>query len=70
MSQPHGPQMARLLGWAAQVTPQVRAPGPATVAAYRANLDPDTYGIPVVSSTVDFVGAFTLIIAIALLGLS
>ena len=41
-----------------------------TVAAYRANLDPDTYGIPVVSSTVDFVGAFTLIIAIALLGLS
>jgi mgtE-like transporter len=41
-----------------------------TVAAYRANLDPDTYGIPVVSSTVDFVGAFTLIIAISLLGLS
>jgi mgtE-like transporter len=41
-----------------------------TVAAYRANLDPDTYGIPVVSSTVDFVGSFTLIIAIALLGLS
>jgi mgtE-like transporter len=41
-----------------------------TIAAYRANLDPDTYGIPVVSSSVDFVGAFTLVIAIALLGLS
>ena len=41
-----------------------------TIAAYRANLDPDTYGIPVVSSTVDFIGSFTLIIAISLLGLS
>ena len=41
-----------------------------TVAAYRTGVDPDTYGIPVVSSSVDFVGAFTLIIAIALLGRS
>jgi mgtE-like transporter len=41
-----------------------------TVAAYRTGVDPDTYGIPVVSSSVDFVGAFSLIIAIALLGLS
>lgn len=41
-----------------------------TVAAYRTGVDPDTYGIPVVSSSVDFLGAFTLIIAIALLGLS
>jgi mgtE-like transporter len=41
-----------------------------TLAAYRTGVDPDTYGIPVVSSTVDFLGAFTLIIAIALLGLS
>jgi mgtE-like transporter len=41
-----------------------------TVAAYRTGVDPDTYGIPVVSSSVDLVGAFTLIIAIALLGLS
>ena len=32
-------------------------------------VDPDTYGIPVVSSSVDLVGAFTLILAIALLGL-
>ena len=40
-----------------------------TVAAYRTGVDPDTYGIPVVSSSVDLVGAFTLIIGIALLGL-
>ena len=33
-------------------------------------VDPDTYGIPVVSSTVDFVGAFTLTVAIATLGLA
>ncbi|HEX6567981.1 MAG TPA: magnesium transporter, partial [Acidimicrobiales bacterium] len=41
-----------------------------TVAAYRTGADPDTYGIPVVSSSVDLVGAFTLIISISLLGLS
>jgi mgtE-like transporter len=41
-----------------------------TIAAYRTGVDPDTYGIPVVSSSVDFVGAFTLILAIALLGLA
>ncbi len=41
-----------------------------TVAAYRTGVDPDTYGIPVVSSSVDLVGAFTLIIAIATLGLA
>ena len=38
--------------------------------AYRTGVDPDTYGIPIVSSSVDFAGAFTLIIAISLLGLS
>jgi mgtE-like transporter len=41
-----------------------------TIAAYRTGVDPDTYGIPVVSSSVDLVGALTLIIGIALLGLS
>ena len=39
-----------------------------TIAAFRAGVDPDTYGIPVVSSSVDFVGAFTLIMAIVALG--
>jgi mgtE-like transporter len=40
-----------------------------TVAAIRVGLDPDNYGIPVVSSFVDLVGAVTLIITIASLGI-
>ena len=40
-----------------------------TVAAVRTGVDPDTYGIPVVSSSVDLVGAFALIVAIATLGI-
>ena len=39
-----------------------------TIVAFRTGLDPDTYGIPVVSSSVDFVGALTLIVTIAALG--
>lgn len=38
-----------------------------TVAATRLRVDPDTYGIPIVTSTVDLVGAYTLVLAIALL---
>lgn len=41
-----------------------------TIVAFRTGLDPDTYGIPIVSSSVDFVGALTLILAIALLGIT
>lgn len=41
-----------------------------TIVAYRTGTDPDTYGIPVVSSSVDLVGAFALVAAIALLGLT
>ncbi len=41
-----------------------------TVVAYRTGLDPDTYGIPVVSSSLDFVGAIALILAIAVLGVA
>jgi mgtE-like transporter len=39
-----------------------------TVAAFRLGVDPDTYGIPVVTSSVDFAGAFALVLAIAALG--
>jgi mgtE-like transporter len=38
-----------------------------TVAASRVGLDPDTYGIPIVSSSVDFAGALVLILTIAML---
>ncbi len=41
-----------------------------TIAAVRADIDPDTYGIPLVSSTVDLVGSLTLIVAITALGLT
>lgn len=39
-----------------------------TIAAHRTGLDPDTYGIPMVTSSVDFLGAFTLVFGMALLG--
>lgn len=39
-----------------------------TIAAYRTGADPDTYGIPVVSSSVDLVGALALILAMASFG--
>jgi len=41
-----------------------------TIATVRLGIDPDTYGIPLVSSTVDLVGALTLVVAIAVLGLT
>ncbi|MBA3303397.1 MAG: magnesium transporter [Actinomycetota bacterium] len=40
-----------------------------TIVAVRLGLDPDTYGIPVVTSSVDLVGAFALILGILALGL-
>lgn len=39
-----------------------------TMAATRVGLDPDTHGIPIVTSTVDFVGAVALIVAVITLG--
>lgn len=41
-----------------------------TILAVRGGVDPDTYGIPVVSSSVDLVAAFTLILALVVLGIS
>lgn len=41
-----------------------------TMAATRVGLDPDTHGIPLVTSTVDFVGAVALILAVVALGIS
>jgi mgtE-like transporter len=42
----------------------------AAVATYRFGLDPDNHGIPMVTSTLDFVGALSLILAIVVLGLT
>lgn len=60
---------ASLLGGAVAMVFVVVVAYYGTIAAVRTGLDPDTYGIPVVSSSVDFVGAFTLILAIAALGI-
>ncbi|CAN5787197.1 magnesium transporter [soil metagenome] len=40
-----------------------------TLAAVRLGLDPDTYGVPMVTSSIDLVGAFSLILAIVALGI-
>jgi mgtE-like transporter len=40
------------------------------VAAYRLGLDPDNHGIPIVTSSLDLLGAFALILAIVVLGLT
>ena len=41
-----------------------------TLAAVRFGVDPDTYGIPMVTSSLDLVGAFTLILAVVLVGVA
>jgi mgtE-like transporter len=41
-----------------------------TVASFRLGVDPDTYGIPVVTSSVDFAGAFALVLAVVTLGVT
>jgi mgtE-like transporter len=41
-----------------------------TIAAVRFGADPDTYGIPLVTSSVDFVGAVALIVVIVSIGIS
>jgi mgtE-like transporter len=41
-----------------------------SVAAVRLGVDPDTYGIPLVTSSVDFVGALALILAINAIGIT
>jgi len=41
-----------------------------SILAVRTGIDPDTYGIPLVSSTVDLVGVLTLVVAISVLGLT
>jgi mgtE-like transporter len=41
-----------------------------TIAAWRSNVDPDTYGIPIVTASVDFVGAVALIVTLIALGIT
>lgn len=41
-----------------------------TLAAVRFGADPDTYGIPMVTSSLDLVGAFTMIVAVVVVGVA
>jgi mgtE-like transporter len=61
---------ASLLGGAAAMLLVVLIAYYAAIVAVRTGLDPDTYGIPVVSSSVDFVGALALVLAISALGIA
>jgi len=40
------------------------------IAAYRLGLDPDSHGIPLITSSMDLIGAFSLILAIVILGVA
>jgi mgtE-like transporter len=62
--------VASVLGGAAAMAVVLAIAYYGTIATIRTDLDPDTYGIPMVSSTVDLVGALTLIVAITAMGLA
>ena len=40
-----------------------------SIATYRLGLDPDNYGVPLLTSSMDLVGALSLIVAIIILGI-
>lgn len=40
------------------------------IAAYRVGLDPDNHGIPLITSSMDLVGAFSLVLALVILGIA
>lgn len=61
--------LAAVLGGAAATAVAMLVAYYSTIAAVRFGLDPDTYGIPLVTSVLDLVGAFTFILAIELLGI-
>jgi len=57
------------LALAAMIAAALMALPLGTIAAVRFRADPDTVGVPLVTSTVDFVGAAALIAAVKLLGI-
>jgi mgtE-like transporter len=61
---------ASMLGGAVAVAFVVAVAYYGTVASFRLGLDPDTYGVPVVTSSVDFLGAVALIVTIVALGIA
>lgn len=61
---------ASLVGGAAVMAIVITVAYYGTIAAVRLHLDPDNYGIPLVTSTIDLAGTFTLLTALTLLGLA
>jgi mgtE-like transporter len=59
-----------LLGGLMATTVAVAVAYYGAIATYRLGLDPDTYGIPILTSTVDLVGALSLILAIIVVGVA
>ena len=41
-----------------------------SIATFRLGLDPDNHGVPLLTSSMDLVGAFALILAIVVLGVA
>lgn len=61
---------ASLGGGAAAVVFVIAVAYYGSIAASRLGVDPDTYGVPIVTSSVDFAGALALILAIVALGIA
>lgn len=61
---------ASLIGGAAVMAIVITVAYYGTIAAVRLNLDPDSFGIPLVTSTIDLAGTLTLLTAISVLGLA
>jgi mgtE-like transporter len=66
-----GPMLlASLLGGLAAVLFVISLAYYGTIAAWQVGVDPDTYGIPVVTASVDFVGVLALIVTVVTLGVA
>jgi mgtE-like transporter len=66
-----GPMLlASLLGGLAAVLFVISLAYYGTIAAWQVGVDPDTYGIPVVTASVDFVGVLALIVTVVALGVA
>ncbi|MFM7507933.1 MAG: magnesium transporter [Actinomycetota bacterium] len=61
--------LSSLIGGAMAVAFVVALAYYGTVVAWRSDLDPDSYGIPVVTASVDLVGAIALILTLGVLGI-
>jgi mgtE-like transporter len=62
--------LASLVGGLAAVLFVIALAYYGTIGAWRVDVDPDTYGIPMVTASVDFVGVVALIVTVVALGIA